>query len=63
MMKVLFRNKEWELPHGMTVRAAMLKVGLKPEAVLPLRAGKLINDDTIIQDGETITLISVVSGG
>jgi len=28
MVKVTFRNKEWELRAGMTVRDAILKVGL-----------------------------------
>lgn len=63
MMKVVFRNKELELPHGMTVRDAIIKAGLDPEAVLALRAGKLINEDTIVLEGDVITLVAVVSGG
>ncbi|MBM4465928.1 MAG: MoaD/ThiS family protein [Chloroflexi bacterium] len=63
MIKVIFRDKEWELRAGMTVRDAILKVGLNPEAVLAVRDGKLINEATILRDGDTIKLIAVVSGG
>jgi sulfur carrier protein ThiS len=63
MMKVVYRNKEINLPHGMTVRDAIIKAGLDPEAILALRAGKLINEDTIVQENDTITLVAVVSGG
>jgi sulfur carrier protein ThiS len=47
----------------MTLRDALLKVGLNPEAVLAVRDGMLINEDTKIQEGDTIKLIDVVSGG
>jgi len=63
MMKIVYREKQWELPHGMTVRDAILKAGLNPEAVLALRAGKLINEETIGQDQDVINLVAVVSGG
>ena len=63
MMKIVYRNKEWNLAHGMTVRDAIIKAGLDPEAILALRAGKLINEDTIVQENDIITLIAVVSGG
>ena len=49
MVKVMFRDKEWEVRAGMTVRDAILKVGLDPQAVLPVRDGKLINEATILR--------------
>jgi sulfur carrier protein ThiS len=63
MMKLIYRDKEWELAHGMTIRDAIIKIGLNPEAVLPLRQGKLISEDNIGQENDVITLIAVVSGG
>jgi sulfur carrier protein ThiS len=63
MVKVIFRDKEWELRAGMTVRDAILKLGLNPEAVLAVRDGKLINEATILRDGDTVKLIAVISGG
>jgi sulfur carrier protein len=63
MVKLVHRHQEWKGKAGMTVRDAILKVGLNPEAVLAVRNGQLINEDTKIQDGDTIKLIAVVSGG
>lgn len=63
MVKILYRDREWEVRAGMTVRDAILKVGLNPLAVLALRAGKLIHENTVLREGDVITLISVVSGG
>lgn len=62
-MKLIYRDKTWELRGGMTLRDAILKVGLDPEAVLALRDGKLINEETILSEGDVIKLIAVVSGG
>jgi sulfur carrier protein ThiS len=71
MVKMMFRDKEWEVRAGMTVRDAILKLGLDPHAVLAVREGAasshvrsgLINEATIVEDGETIRLIAVISGG
>lgn len=62
-MKLIYRDKTWELRGGMTVRDAILKVGLQPETVLALRDGKLINEETILADDDVIRLVAVVSGG
>ncbi|HDH10048.1 MAG TPA: MoaD/ThiS family protein [Chloroflexi bacterium] len=63
MVKIVYRDQEWEIKGGMTVRDAILKVGLNVEAVLALREGKLIAEDTILKDGDEIELIAVASAG
>jgi len=63
MVKVIFRDKKWELRPGMTVRDVILKLGLEPEAVLAVREGQLINEATVTKDGDTIKLVAVISGG
>lgn len=63
MATLIHRNQEWQVKAGMTIRAAILKVGLNPEAVLAVRDGQLVNEDTKIQNGDLIKLIAVVSGG
>ena len=63
MVKVMFRDKEWEVRAGMTVRDAILKVGLDSQSVLAVREGKLINEATILSDGDVIRLVAVISGG
>nr|MBC7244415.1 MoaD/ThiS family protein [Chloroflexota bacterium] len=62
-MKIIYRDKEWELKGNITVRDAIKKIGLQPEAVLALRNGRLITDDVIVKPDDTIHLIAVVSGG
>lgn len=57
------RDKDYEVRPGMTVRDALLKLGIEPESVLPTRQGELITEDEILQDGERIRLVSVISGG
>ena len=61
--KIKSRDKEWEIRSGMTVRAAVEKIGLDPYSVLALRNKRLINDQTIIEQGDEIRLVNVISGG
>ena len=61
--KLRYRDKEWEVPSGMTVRAAIQKGGLDPFAVLALREKRLVNDQTILEPGDEIRLVNVISGG
>jgi len=63
MVRVIFRDKEWEVRAGMTVRDAILELGLDPESVLAVREGKLINQATILRPGDEIKLVAVISGG
>lgn len=62
-MWVIHRDKRYEVQGGATARDVILKIGLDPEAVLVLRNGKLVDDSAILQDGDEVKLISVVSGG
>jgi len=63
MATLTHRSQEWQVKAGMTVRDAILKIGLNPEAVLAVRDGQLTSEDTRIRDGDLIKLIAVVSGG
>jgi sulfur carrier protein ThiS len=63
VVKVVYREKSWEVKPGSTIRHVITKADLNPESVLALRDGKLINEETLIEDGDTIKLVSVVSGG
>ncbi len=57
------REKIYEVPSGMTVRDALLSLGIEPESVLPTRQGELITDDERLREGEVIRLVAVISGG
>lgn len=47
----------------MTARAAVKKLELDPEAILVIRNGKLVTDDTLLEDADEVKLIAVISGG
>jgi sulfur carrier protein ThiS len=47
----------------MTVRDALMHVGLQPESVLATRQGELITEDEVVREGEVINLVAVISGG
>ena len=63
MVRVSYREKTWDVKPGSTVRHIIKEAGLNPESVLAVRDGKLINEETLTQNGDTIKLVTVVSGG
>jgi sulfur carrier protein ThiS len=60
---IIIREKKYEVKHGSTVRIALQRISIEPDAVLATRDGELITDDEIVQDGDVIKLVSVISGG
>jgi sulfur carrier protein ThiS len=63
MIKLKYRKQEWELEGTYTLRRAIEDVGLNPQAVLAVRDGQLITEDTHLKDGDEIRLVAVISGG
>jgi sulfur carrier protein ThiS len=63
MVKVIYRDRTWEVKPGSTVRHIIETADLNPESVLAVRDGKLVNDATLAREGDTIKLVAVVSGG
>ena len=63
MVKLILRDKEYEMRPGMDLLAALEKCGIMPESVIASREGELILDDEILKAGDEIKLVSVISGG
>ena len=63
MVKLILREKEYEVKPGMTLLSSLEKCGILSESVIATREGELILDDEILQNGEVIRLIAVISGG
>jgi sulfur carrier protein ThiS len=63
MVKVIYRDKMWDVKAGSTVRDVILKLGMNPEGVLAMRGGRLISEEVLTEEGDTIKLVAVVSGG
>lgn len=62
-VKLVLRDKEYEVRPGMTLLSSLEKIGVLPESVIASRAGELILEDEILKDGEVVKLIAVISGG
>ncbi|MCX8063023.1 MAG: MoaD/ThiS family protein [Anaerolineales bacterium] len=62
-VKIVLRDKDYEVKAGMTLRDALVRLGINRESVLATRNGELITDDEILRPGETIRLVAVISGG
>jgi sulfur carrier protein len=63
LVKLVLRNKEYEVKPGMTLLSALQKIQVVPESVIATREGEMILEDEILKDGEVIRLIAVISGG
>jgi sulfur carrier protein ThiS len=62
-VKLILRGKEYEVKAGMTLRHSLLKIEVNPVSVLATRQGELITEEEILQEGDVIKLVAVVSGG
>ena len=63
MVKLILRNKEYEVKPGMTLLSALQKIDVVPEAVIATQDGEIILEDEILNDGDEVKLIAVISGG
>jgi sulfur carrier protein len=65
-MKVIIRNprrRELELEGSRRVDALIRELDLNPEQVLVIRDDDLLTRDVMIQHGDTVEIVSAVSGG
>ncbi len=60
---IILREEEFKIKPGQTVRSALEKLGIPNEAVLATREGELLTDEEIVEWGDVIKLIAVISGG
>ncbi len=63
MVKIILRDKEYEVKAGMTLLSALEHIDILPESVIATRDGEVILEDEILGDQEVIKLVAVISGG
>jgi sulfur carrier protein ThiS len=63
MVRLILREKVYDVRSGMTLLAALEKASILPETVIATRDGELILEDEILQEGQEVKLIAVISGG
>ena len=57
------RGRQHEMRAGIPIRKAMKVLQITPGSHLIIRRGELITDDEILQPGDVIKLMPVISGG
>ena len=62
-VKLILRDKEYEVKSGMTLLSSLEKCKIIPESVIATCDGELILEDEILKDGEVVKLVAVISGG
>ena len=62
-VKLILRDKEFEVKPGMTLLSCLQKVNILPESIIATREGEMILEDEILKDGDVVKLIAVISGG
>jgi len=62
-VKIQLREVEYEVRAGMTLLSALKKIEVQPESVIAVRNGELLTEDEILQEGDQIKLVAVISGG
>jgi sulfur carrier protein ThiS len=63
VVKLILRDKEYEVKPGMTLLSALKKNNIVPESVIATRDGEMILDDEILRNGDVVKLVAVISGG
>jgi sulfur carrier protein ThiS len=61
--RITYRDRIYEVEDGLTVKEALIKIGLEPQLYLAVRDGKLVTDDQKLLPDDRIKLIAIVSGG
>ena len=62
-VRLILRDKEFDVKPGMMLLDALNKIDVVPESVIATRNGEMILDDEILKDGDEVKLIAVISGG
>lgn len=61
--KLTLRDKTYEVESGLTIREALIKIGLEPQLYIAVRTGKLVTEDQMLLEDDKIKLVMIVSGG
>ena len=62
-VKLVLRDKEYEVKPGMTLLDSLKKINVLSESVIATLDGEMILDEEILKDGSAVKLIAVISGG
>lgn len=61
--KITYRDQTYEVEEGISVKEALIKIGLEPQLYLAVRDGRLVTEDQTLKPDDKIKLVAIVSGG
>lgn len=59
---IRYRGEVMQVRRG-TVAEAIARAGLRPESVLAVRDGAVVDDDTALEPGDDVRLVDLILGG
>ena len=62
-VKIVYRKNEYTVESGITIKHLLLRLEIPLGSVIPTRHGKLVEEDEILEDGDIIRLVPVITGG
>lgn len=61
--RITYRDRTYEVTEGLSVKEALIQIGLEPQLYLAVRDGKLVTEDQKLKPDDKIKLVAIVSGG
>jgi sulfur carrier protein ThiS len=58
-----YRGQTYEVEAGLSVKEALIQIGLEPQLYLAVRDGRLVTEDQALKPDDQIKLVAIVSGG
>lgn len=62
-MNVRYNDKEFAFDQRMTAHQLLERLGVLSEAVVVIRNGEIVTEDEMLEVGDEVELIRVISGG
>lgn len=62
-MKLILRKQEYQVEGTISVKEALKRLDLSIESHLVVRDGQLLTENDVLRNGETVKIVSAISGG
>lgn len=62
-MKLILRKQEYQVEGTISVKEALKRLNLSIESHLVVRDGQLLTENDVLRNGETVKIVSAISGG
>ena len=62
-IRITYRDQTFEVEPRLTLLEVLAKIDIDPEMVLAICGGEMIGGDTVLEAGDEVRLVSVISEG